>query len=222
MKRYVCFSVAVLMLFLFTANVMAEEVRYSPPAYGEDGSLYFDVVTNGQWKNKVNSGSDQQENMRAIFIGSNYYSAYSNLGTAWEGSYGWEDKATATGSAAKFYTLDFDQALSVVDNDTLKLRLTFGAHDRYYDGEHYDNYFGFLGGSEVIVNFLSGLIFLEGAAEYSLYALDKAGDRMDIFNCKAKLVTESGFTLGYRYSFYENEAGVRHSNSGMTLGFTFL
>jgi hypothetical protein len=47
MKRYICFSIVVLMIFSFTANVMAAEASYSPPSYGEDGSLYFDIVTNG-------------------------------------------------------------------------------------------------------------------------------------------------------------------------------
>jgi hypothetical protein len=222
MKRTICFSIVVLLLFSFTVNVMAEQAGYTPPSSGEDGSLYFDIVTNGQWENQGTPGFDQQENMRAIFIGNNYGSTYSeNWYTAWEGSYGWENKATATGSTAKFYTLDFDQALSIVDTDSLKLRLTLGAHDRYYDADQHDNYFGFLGGSEAIVNCLSGLFFLEGSAEYSLYALDKAGGKMDILNCKAKLVTEAGLTIGYRYSFYKNDAGVKHSNSGMTVGFTF-
>jgi hypothetical protein len=229
MKRYICFCIVILMFFLLAANVMAEEIKYEKikyeaPSYGEDGSLYFDVVTNGKWEDKGNLATTQTENMRAIFIGNNYGSTYlSNLFTTWEGSYGWEDQSSVTGgSTAKFYTLDSDRAISVIDNDTMKLRLTFGFHDRYYDADYHDNYFGFLGGSEVIVNFLSGLFYFEGSFKYSLYATDKAGDDLDILKCKAKLITESGLTVGYRYSFYKNEAGVRHSTSGMTLGFTFL
>jgi hypothetical protein len=244
MKKYLCFSITVLMILLFSVNVLAEESvetkenienienianeesKYTPSSFREAGNGYFEFYHDGTWKNEDDSHTcDQEENMRTIIIGATYATpdSDSKIYKAWEFGYGWEEKGSETGNTAKFVSLDIKRALNIVDLGLITTNLTLNLHDRYYRDKPYKNYVGLLGGGYVRCNL--GLVNIEGSVGYSLYAVDKSGDKVDIYTYNAKAYSPifSGliaFTLGYRYSSYENDAGSRHINSGVTLGLT--
>jgi hypothetical protein len=229
MKKYLGFSMIVLTLLLFSANVMAEEStesKYAPSSFSEAGNGYFEFYQDGTWKKEDDSHtSDQKENMRTIIIGATYATpdSDSKIYKAWEFGYGWEDKGSVTGDTAKFVSLDIKRGLNIVDLGLITMNATLNLHDRYYRDEPYSNYLGLLGGGYLSCNI--GLVKVEGSVGYSLYAADKSGDKVDIYTYNAKVYSPlfSGFfgvTLGCRYCSYENEAGTKHSNSGVTLGLT--
>jgi hypothetical protein len=233
MKKYLGFSMIVLMLLLFSANVMAEESaesaesKYAPASFSAAGNGYFEFYQDGTWKKEDDSHtSDQKENMRTIIIGATYAApdSDSKIYKAWEFGYGWEDEGSpVTGDTAKFVSLDIKRGLNIVDLGLVTMNVTLDLHDRYYRDEPYSNYCGLLGGGYLSCNI--GLVKVEGSVGYSLYAADKSGDKVDIYTYNAKAYSPLfsgvfGVTLGYRYCSYENEAGTRHINSGITLGLT--
>jgi hypothetical protein len=233
MKKYLSFWIAVLLILLLSANVMAEERPenkesvFTPSSFSEAGNGYLEFYQDGTWKKEDDSHtSDQKENMRTIIIGATYATPDldSKIYKAWEFGYGWEDNGAANGNTAKFVSLDIKRGLNIVDlSPVMTMNLTLDLHDRYYRNEPYSNYLGLLGGGYVSCNI--GLVKVEGSIGYSLYGADKSGDKVDIYTYNAKVYSPlfSGFfgvTLGYRYCSYENEAGTKHINSGVTLGLT--
>jgi hypothetical protein len=233
MKKYLNISITVLMILLFSANVMAEESKesmeskFAPSSFSEAGNGYFEFYQDGTWKKEDDSHtSDKKENMREIMIGATYArpDSDSKIYKAWEFGYGWEDNGTLTGDTAKFVSLDIKRGLNIIDlGPVLTMNLTLDLHDRYYRNEPYSNYLGLLGGGYASCNI--GLVKVEGSVGYSLYGADKSGDKVDIYTYNAKAYSPLfsgvfGVTLGYRYCSYENEAGTRHINSGVTLGLT--